>query len=147
MSERIGFGLYQLCWNRGSVGHVSVFWLLGCGWCRREWPRGWRGLDQGLRGWSGVIYVCCVIICVDGTSRYLYIVLGEYLCILCAPSVQSYRPYRYLLHTVYLSVADIANPDLLGCNCRIWISFDITHFNEEQCQPSSGSSWQAFQKQ
>ena len=27
-------------------------------------------------------------------------------------------PYRYLLHTVYLFVADIANPDLLACSCR-----------------------------
>ena len=27
MDERIGFGLYQSCENRGSVGRVSVFWL------------------------------------------------------------------------------------------------------------------------
>ena len=24
MDERIGFVLYQSCWDRGSVGHVSV---------------------------------------------------------------------------------------------------------------------------
>ena len=29
------------------------------------------------------------ILCVDGRSRYLYIVLGGYLCITGAPSVQS----------------------------------------------------------
>ena len=28
MDERIGFGLYQSFGNRGSVGRVSVFWLL-----------------------------------------------------------------------------------------------------------------------
>ena len=31
MDEMIGFGLYQSCENRGSVGRVSVFWLR---WCR-----------------------------------------------------------------------------------------------------------------
>ena len=29
VDERIGFGLYQSCWNRGSVGRVSV--LRWCG--------------------------------------------------------------------------------------------------------------------
>ena len=51
--------------------------------------------------------------CVDGRSRYLYIVLGGYLRILGAPSVQScctlwisvsYRVFDYM--------ADITNPDL-----------------------------------
>ena len=52
------------------------------------------------------MYVLVVILdyCVDGRSRYMYIVLGRYLRTLGAP-------YRYLLPTVYLSVADIANPD------------------------------------
>ena len=27
MDERIGFGLYQSCGDRVSVGRVSVFWL------------------------------------------------------------------------------------------------------------------------
>ena len=45
MSEKIGFGLYQSCGNRGSVG--IVFWL--CGWV--------GGLDQGLEGWGGVLSV------------------------------------------------------------------------------------------
>ena len=34
MDDRIGFGfgLYQSCVNRWSVGRVSVFWLRWCGW-------------------------------------------------------------------------------------------------------------------
>ena len=34
LSERIGFGLYQSCGNRGSVRCMSVFRLQCCGWCR-----------------------------------------------------------------------------------------------------------------
>ena len=47
MDERIGFGLYQSCGDRVSVGHVSVFWLW---WCR--WGVG-RGLVPGSEavGW------------------------------------------------------------------------------------------------
>ena len=52
MNERIEFGLYQSCGNRGSVGRVSVFWLRWCGWCR--WV---GGLDQCLEGWGGVMSV------------------------------------------------------------------------------------------
>ena len=51
MDERIGFGLYQSCGDRGSVGHVSVFWwwwvvgrVLGPGSGAVEW-------------WSGVMSV------------------------------------------------------------------------------------------
>ena len=40
---------------------------------------------------------------------YTYIVLGGYLYIIAAPSV---APYRYLLPTVFLFVADIVNPAL-----------------------------------
>ena len=55
-------------------------------------------------------------------------------------------PYRYLLPTAYLSVADIANPDLFACGCRTKICMDITNFYEEQCQPSSGSACPACPK-
>ena len=48
------------------------------------------------------------MLCVDGRSRYLYIMLGGYLCILDG----------YLLPTVYLFMADITNPDLFGCGYR-----------------------------
>ena len=75
MDESIGFWPHQSCGNRGSVGRVSLF-----GWRLCMWGVG-RGLYQGLEGWC---YVC-----VDGRSRYLYIVIGGYLRILGAPSVQS----------------------------------------------------------
>ena len=55
-------------------------------------------------------------------------------------------PYRYLLPNLYFSVVDIANPDLLACGIRTWISLDIVRFHEEHCQPSSGSAWPACQK-
>ena len=54
MDERIGFGLYQSCVNKGSVGRVSVFWLRWCGWCRLGVC---RVLEQGLEGWGGVMSV------------------------------------------------------------------------------------------
>ena len=59
-------------------------------------------------------------------SRYLYIVLGVYLRMLGAPSVQHCSPYRYLLPNVYLSVADISNPDWFACGCRTWISLFVS---------------------
>ena len=46
-------------------------------------------------------------------------------------------PYRYLLPNLYLSVADITNPDLFVYSSRTWISLDIARFYEEHCQPSS----------
>ena len=52
MNERIEFGFYQFCGDRGSVGHVSVFWLWWCGWC--GWC-GWCrwGVTRGLGPGSG----------------------------------------------------------------------------------------------
>ena len=41
-------------------------------------------------------------------------------------------PYRYLLPNLYLSMADIENPDLFACGSRTWISLDIARFYEEQ---------------
>ena len=55
MDERIGFGLYQSCGNRGSVGRVSVFFGCGgVGGVDGEWV--W-GLGQGLEWWGGVMSV------------------------------------------------------------------------------------------
>ena len=54
--------------------------------------------------------------------------------------------YRNLFPTVYLSVADIANPDLLACACRTWINLDMGRLYEEQCHRSSESAWPAFPK-
>ena len=53
----------------------------------------------------------------NNRSRYLYIVLGAYLHILVYPVFNPVVPYLYLLHTVCLYVADIANPDLFACGC------------------------------
>ena len=47
MDERIGFGLYQSSGDRGSVGHVSEFWLRWCGWV--------GVLDKGRERWGGVM--------------------------------------------------------------------------------------------
>ena len=54
--------------------------------------------------------------------------------------------YRYLLPNLYLSVADISNPDLFVCGSRTWISLDIARFYEEHFQTSSGSTWPACPK-
>ena len=86
VDERIGFGLYQSCGDRGSVG--LVFWLRWCRWV--------VGLDQCRERWGGVMPVRVWILCVDGRSRYLCIVLGGYL----------------LSDMYYLLMADITNPDL-----------------------------------
>ena len=61
------------------------------------------------------------------------------------PVFDPVAPYRYLLSNMYLSLADIENPDLLTCGRRIWVSLDIDCFCEEHCQPSGGSTWPAFQ--
>ena len=61
--------------------------------------------------------------------------------ILVAPSVQSCCTLSIYVFTVYLFMADITNPDLFVCSCRIWICLDITRFYEEQRQPSSKSAW------
>ena len=80
VDERIGFGLYQSCGNRGSVGRVYVFlrWYgCVCWWSR--WGVG-RGLGPGSVG--VVLCVCEVrvcIFCVDGRSRYMCIVFDGYL--------------------------------------------------------------------
>ena len=47
-----GFGLYQSCGNRGSVGRMSVFWFGVVGGVGGELV---GNLDQDLEGWC---YVC-----------------------------------------------------------------------------------------
>ena len=90
-----------------------------------------------------VCELCVWIFCVDGRSMYLYIVLGGYLVILGAHIVKSCCTLWISASTVYLFMADIANPDLFVCGCRTWICLDITRFYEEQRQPSRGSAWPA----
>ena len=48
-----GFGLYQSCGNRGSVGRVSVFWLR------------WWGVVRGLGPAPGGVVLC---LCESGLS-------------------------------------------------------------------------------
>ena len=62
--------------------------------------------------------VCVVSLCVDGRSMYLYIVLGGFLHILGMTMFNPVAPYQYLIPNLYLSVADIANPDLFACGSR-----------------------------
>ena len=62
-----------LCFGCGGVGCIGGEWV--------------GGLVQG--GWGVVMSVCVVRLDIDGRSMYLHIVLGGFLPILCAPSVQS----------------------------------------------------------
>ena len=52
VNERIGFGLFHSCGNRGSVGRVSVFELWWCMWavCMRIGP-GSRGIGGIMSVW------------------------------------------------------------------------------------------------
>ena len=87
---------------------------------------GW-GLGPGRSG-----RVCpgiCILGNADTCTSYVH------------PVFNPIAPYRYLLPTVYLSVADIVNMELLACGCRTWICLNIARFYEEQCQPSSGFAW------
>ena len=59
-----------LCFGCDGVAGVGEKWV--------------GGLVQGLGEWGGIMLVC-----VDGRSMYLYIMLGGFLHILGAPSVQS----------------------------------------------------------
>ena len=74
---------------------------------------------------GGVLDVCLCL--VDGRSRYLYIVLGEYMRMLGAFSV-----HPCLLPTVYLFMADIENIDLFACGCRTCSCLDISRSYKEQ---------------
>ena len=49
-------------------------------------------------------------------------------------------------NSVYLFMADIANPELFVCGCRTWICLDISLFYEELRQPYSVSTWPACPK-
>ena len=85
----LGLGFTNYVGTGGVFGRVSVFRLRWCRWCR--WGLG-RELGPGS-GRVGLCYVCVScesgFFCVYGRSMYLRIVLGGYLRILGAPSVQS----------------------------------------------------------
>ena len=98
----------------------------------------WGLLDQGLEG-RGSVNVC--VSCVDDSSRYLYIVLGGYLRILGAPSVQSCCTLWISASYCVFVYGTYRKSDLFVCGCRTWICLDITRFYEGQCQPSSETAW------
>ena len=54
MDERIVFGLYQSCGNRGVLDVCLCFGCGGMGGVGGVWV---RGLDQCLEGWRGVMSV------------------------------------------------------------------------------------------
>ena len=87
MDERIGFGLYQSCGDRGSAGYVSVFWL---------W---WGGVSLDyLCRWQVQVSVLCLA---DTCTSEVH------------PVFNPVEPYGYLLSDMYLFMADIPNPDFL----------------------------------
>ena len=61
------------CFGCGGLGGIGGKWV--------------GGLGQGMGWWGVVMSVCGVS--VDGRCKYLYIVLGGFLRIFGAPSVQS----------------------------------------------------------
>ena len=139
VDDRIGFGIYQSC---GNMGGLDVCQCLGFSGVGGKWV---CGLDEGLEGWCYVLCELWVrIICVDGRSRYLYIVLGEYLRILGAPSVQS---------CCTLSISTYYHVFVYGRYCKsrlvcVWLSeLNLSRHHplyDEKCQPSSGSTWLFF---
>ena len=55
MNKMIGFGIYQSCGNRGSIGCVSVFGLRWCVWYR------W-GVGRVLGPGSGRVVWCYICV-------------------------------------------------------------------------------------
>ena len=96
----------------GFTNHVGSWGVFDCGGVGGEWV---GGLDQGLEGWGSVMsrVSCEWILCVDGRTRYLYIVFVGYMHIIDAPSVQSCCiSWIFASYRVFVYMADIANPDL-----------------------------------
>ena len=121
----------------GTWGVFDMCLCLDCGGVGGEWV---GGFDQGLEGWGGVMPVRVWILYVDGRSTYLYIVLGGYMRILGAPSIQ----YCCTLSISGLFVAYIANPDSFVCGCRIWICLEITRLAKKKGKSGSHCWEQGF---
>ena len=78
--------------------------------------------------WEGDVVLCLCVVSLDSLWRWQV----QVSCILCYvntctsylhPVFNRVVPDQYLLPNMYLSVADIANPDLFLCCCRTGISF------------------------
>ena len=134
MDERIGFGLYQSCGNRMSVGRVSL--LQWCGWYM--WGVGWC-LDQGLEGWC---FVCVRVVSPDSLCRWqvhesVYCAGLIHVHLMCTKCSIMLHLIDICFLTCILFMVDIENPALFLCGCRTWVYLDITLIYEEQRQPSS----------
>ena len=111
------------------MGHVSVLRRMsGVG---GEWVvLGGEWVVLGGQGLGGVMSVCVVsmdylcrwqvqvsVYCVKRIPAHL---MGTHCSIMLRLT-----DICFMLHTVYLTVADIENPDFFAYGCRTWISLDI----------------------
>ena len=77
MHDRIEFGIYQSCQNRGVLDVCQCLGCGGMGGVSGEW------VGVSTRVWRGGVMLCLCemwvwIICVDVRFRYLCIVLAGY---------------------------------------------------------------------
>ena len=119
MDERIGFGLYQSCGNRGSVGRVSVLWLCWCGWCR-------LGVGRGLGPGSGGVKCFYVCLSPDSLCRW-----QVQLSVYCAMRIPAH--FRRIQCSIQLHHIDIC---FLPCIC-LWQISQIQGIMEEACSSRS----------
>ena len=113
------------CFGCGGVGGVGGEWV--------------GVLGQGLGGFGGLMSVSVVSLdslCIWQVQVSVY--CARWIPTQLHPVFYPVAPYRYLLPNLYLSVANIANPDLLACGGRTWVSLDMARFYEEHCQPFGG---------
>ena len=76
---------------------------------------GWLWEGSGRVGWCDMCVVSLDYLCSWPVQVYVY-------CARRIPAHLRYNQSSILLHLIPLSVADIANQDLLECGCRTWIS-------------------------
>ena len=118
----LGFGFTN---SGGTWGKWDMCLCLGCGGVGGVGGDWVGGLYHGLGGWGGVMSVC--VVSLDYLCRWQ--VQVSVYCARRIPAHLRRTQCSILLHLIdiclYLSVADIANPDLLACGSRTWISFDI----------------------
>ena len=117
--ERIGFGLYQSCRSKGSVGRVSVF--------------GWFGPGSGRVGWGGVMSVCVVIL----ASLWRWQVQVSVHCARCIPA-----HLRCTQCSILLYLIDVG---FLTCIC-LWQMSQIPTFLGVVVGPGLVSTSPAFMR-
>ena len=112
--------------DRGSVGHVSVFWLRWCGWCR------W-GVGRGLGQWSGAVGWCYVCVSLDSLCRWQFQV-----SVYCAWRIPAHL--RCTQCSILLHLMDIC---FLTCIC-LWQISQIQTFLFRVVGPGLVSTSPAF---